>query len=31
MDGRHGNTEIHVRTKYHFHALYGEQVWEVKK
>ena len=31
VDDRHGNIEIHMRTKFHLHALYGEQVWEVKK
>ena len=24
--GRHGNAEIQMRTKFHFHALYGVQV-----
>ena len=23
--GRHGNAEIHMRTKFHLHALYGVQ------
>ena len=27
----HGNTEIHMRTKFHLHTLYGVQVGEVKK
>ena len=31
VHGRHGNTEIHMRTKFHFHALHGLQVLEVKK
>ena len=31
VDSRHGNTEIHMRTKFHLHVLYGEQLWEVKK
>ena len=31
VDGCHGNTEIHMRTKFHLHALHDEQVWEVKK
>ena len=31
VDGRHGNTELHMRTKFHLYAFYGEQVWEVKK
>ena len=26
VDGRDGNTEIHMRTKFHLHALYGVQV-----
>ena len=30
-DDHHGNTEIHMRTKFHLHALYGVQVSEVKK
>ena len=31
VNGRHENTEIHMRTKFHLHALYGVQVQEVKK
>ena len=26
VHGRHGNAEIHMRTKFHLHALYGVQV-----
>ena len=26
VDGHHGNTEIHMRTKFHFHILIGLQV-----
>ena len=26
VHGRHGNAEIHMRTKFHFHALHGVQV-----
>ena len=28
--GCHENAEIHMCTKFHFHALYDLQVWEVK-
>ena len=31
VSGCHGNPEIHMCTKFPFHALYGVQVWEVKK
>ena len=31
VHGCHGNAEIHIRTKFKFHALHGLQVWEVKK
>ena len=31
VHGCHWNTEIHMHTKFHFHALHGLQVWEVKK
>ena len=31
VHGCHGNAEIHMCTKFHLHALYGVQVWEVKK
>ena len=27
----HGNAEIRMHTKFHFHALHGFQVGEVKK
>ena len=26
VHSRHGNTEIHMRTKFHLHALHGVQV-----
>ena len=26
VDSRHGNTSIHMRTKFHLHVLYGVQV-----
>ena len=26
VDGRHGNTQIHMCTKFHLHALHGLQV-----
>ena len=26
VDGRHGNAQIHMHTKFHFHALHGLQV-----
>ena len=26
VDDRHGNTKIHMRTKFYLHALYGVQV-----
>ena len=26
VHGRHGNAEIHMRTKFHFHALHGLKV-----
>ena len=31
VSGCHGNTEIHMCTKFHLHTLYGVQVCEVKK
>ena len=30
VDGCHGNAKIHMCIKFHFDALYGDQVREVK-
>ena len=31
VHGCHGNAQIHMHTKFHFHALHGLEVCEMKK